>query len=65
MQAPNAHPPRLEPRLLLTPHGMPYLLVPFIPLAIVLDLINSSDGVIFVCSALGIIPTAALMGRAT
>jgi Ca2+:H+ antiporter len=65
MQAPEAHPPRLEPRFLLTPHGLPYLLVPFIPVAVVLDLVNASDGVIFVCSALGIIPTAALMGRAT
>jgi len=45
--------------------GWPYLLVPLIPLAIVLDLANASAGIVFATSALGIIPTAALMGRAT
>jgi Ca2+:H+ antiporter len=45
--------------------GWPYLLTPLIPVAIVLDLANASAGLIFVTSALGIIPTAALMGRAT
>jgi Ca2+:H+ antiporter len=43
----------------------PYLLVPFIPAAIVLDIANASAVVVFVSSALGIVPTAALMGRAT
>jgi Ca2+:H+ antiporter len=45
--------------------GWPYLLVPFIPLAIALDLINASPVIVFFSSALGVIPTAALMGRAT
>jgi Ca2+:H+ antiporter len=45
--------------------GWPYLLTPLIPVAIVLDLAGASAGLIFVTSALGIIPTAALMGRAT
>jgi Ca2+:H+ antiporter len=45
--------------------GWPYLLVPLIPVAIVLDLANASAGIVFATSALGIIPTAALMGRAT
>jgi Ca2+:H+ antiporter len=45
--------------------GWPYLLTPFIPIAIALDLANASATVVFVTSALGIIPTAALMGRAT
>ena len=45
--------------------GWPYLLVPFIPLAVALKLGGASDTVVFVASALGIIPTAALMGRAT
>src|SRR5919198_1110607 len=45
--------------------GWPYLLVPFIPAAIALDIANASDAVVFIVSALGIIPTAALMGRAT
>jgi Ca2+:H+ antiporter len=45
--------------------GWPYLLVPFIPLAIVLDVIGASPIAIFFISAGGVIPTAALMGRAT
>jgi Ca2+:H+ antiporter len=45
--------------------GWPYLLVPLIPLAIVLDIIGASPIAIFFISAGGVIPTAALMGRAT
>ena len=45
--------------------GWPYLLVPFIPIAIALELAHASATLIFVASALGVIPTAALMGRAT
>src|SRR2546422_137975 len=45
--------------------GWPYLLVPFIPLAIVLDVVDASPSAVFFVSALGVIPTAALMGRAT
>src|SRR3954453_3892624 len=45
--------------------GWPYLLVPFIPLAIVLDISGASPIAIFFVSAAGGIPTAALMGRAT
>src|SRR6266542_3776792 len=44
--------------------GWPYLLVPFIPIAIVLDVAGASDALVFGASALGIVPTAALMGRA-
>jgi Ca2+:H+ antiporter len=57
-----------EPRgmaFLLTAHGWPYLLVPFIPVAIVLDVAGAPAAVIFFTAALGIIPTAALMGIAT
>jgi Ca2+:H+ antiporter len=50
---------------LLTARGWPYLLVPFIPLAIVLELVHATAGVVFFTAALGIIPTAALMGIAT
>jgi Ca2+:H+ antiporter len=50
---------------LLGPEGWPYLLVPAIPAAIVLELIHASDVAIFATSALGVIPPAALMGRAT
>jgi Ca2+:H+ antiporter len=50
---------------LLTPQGWPYLLVPFIPLAVALELAHVSPSVIFFTAALGIIPTAALMGQAT
>jgi Ca2+:H+ antiporter len=52
-------------RFLLSGEGWPYLLVPFIPIAIVLDLAHAGAGAVFVCSALGVIPTAALMGQAT
>ena len=52
-------------RFLLSGEGWPYFLVPFIPVAIVLELVHASATVIFVTSALGVIPTAALMGRAT
>jgi Ca2+:H+ antiporter len=52
-------------RFLLSGAGWPYLLVPFIPIAIVLELTHASATIIFVASALGVIPTAALMGRAT
>jgi len=52
-------------RFLLSGAGWPYLLVPFIPIAIALELAHASASVIFIASALGVIPTAALMGRAT
>jgi Ca2+:H+ antiporter len=52
-------------RFLLSASGWPYLLTPFIALAVILELAHASATVIFVCSALGIIPTAALMGLAT
>src|SRR4051812_9781404 len=45
--------------------GWPYVLVPFIPIAVALDIGDASAAVIFFSSALGVIPTAALMGRAT
>jgi len=45
--------------------GWPYFLVPLIPLAIVLDIVGASPIAIFFISAGGVIPTAALMGRAT
>src|SRR5215212_11547517 len=59
---------RAEPRgirFLLTPQGWPYMLTPFIPVAVALDVVNASAGAIFFTAALGIIPTAALMGVAT
>jgi Ca2+:H+ antiporter len=43
----------------------PYWLTPFIPIAIVLRLVDADPTVVFFCSALGVVPTAALMGRAT
>src|ERR1700742_220768 len=52
-------------RFLLSGDGWPYLLVPFIPIAIVLDIAGAAPLVIFASSVLGVIPTAALMGRAT
>src|SRR6476660_793021 len=50
---------------LLTGEGWPYLLVPFIPVAIVLEWVQADAVAVFFASALGVIPTAALMGRAT
>ena len=41
------------------------MLVPFIPLAVVLELAHASATLIFTVAALGIVPTAALMGLAT
>src|SRR6266536_6717373 len=56
--------PRLDAGFFLG-RGWPYLLVPFIPVAIILDAAGASKTLIFGSAALGIIPTAALMGRAT
>jgi len=58
-------PPQKDRQSLLTVSSWPYLLVPFIPIAIVLDLVGASPVAVFVTSALGVIPTAALMGEAT
>ena len=50
---------------LTSAQGWPYLLVPFIPAAVALELAHASAALIFFVAALGIIPTAALMGLAT
>jgi Ca2+:H+ antiporter len=42
-----------------------YLLAIFIPLAVALDLAHASETVVFFTAAIGLIPAAALMGRAT
>ncbi|MGI8624057.1 MAG: calcium/proton exchanger [Solirubrobacteraceae bacterium] len=52
-------------RFLLSGDGWPYLLVPFIPLAVVLDIAGAEPLLIFATSVLGVIPTAAMMGKAT
>jgi Ca2+:H+ antiporter len=52
-------------RFLLSGQGWPYLLVPFIAIAIVLELLHAEATLVFFASALGVVPTAALMGRAT
>jgi Ca2+:H+ antiporter len=52
-------------RFLLSGSGWPYLLLPFIVIAVVLDLAHADPILIFFASALGVVPTAALMGRAT
>ena len=57
--------PRLNASFFLGADGWPYLLVPLIPVAVALELVHASASIVFVASALGIIPTAALMGRAT
>jgi Ca2+:H+ antiporter len=52
-------------RFLLSGSGWPYLLIPFLPIAIALEAVHAAAALIFFASALGVIPTAALMGRAT
>jgi Ca2+:H+ antiporter len=52
-------------RFLFSGQGWPYLLVPFIAVAVALDVAGASAPLVFFSSALGVIPTAALMGRAT
>jgi Ca2+:H+ antiporter len=51
--------------LLLSRDGWPYALLPLIPVAIVLEVVHAGPALIFAASALGVVPTAALMGRAT
>jgi Ca2+:H+ antiporter len=52
-------------RFLLSGEGWPYLLVPFIPIAVVFEFGGIGAVPTFFASTLGVIPTAALMGRAT
>jgi Ca2+:H+ antiporter len=52
-------------RFLRSGQGWPYTLVPFIPIAIALDSIEADPVLVFFASALGVVPTAALMGKAT
>jgi Ca2+:H+ antiporter len=52
-------------RFLFSGSGWPYLLVPFIPFAILLELSHAEAAIIFGAAAAGVVPTAALMGRAT
>jgi Ca2+:H+ antiporter len=64
VEAGDAHRPR-GLRFLTTAQGWPYLLTPFIPAAVALELAHAEAGLIFFVAALGIVPTAALMGLAT
>jgi Ca2+:H+ antiporter len=52
-------------RFLFSGEGWPYLLVPFIPIAAVFEFAHVGAVPTFFASTLGVIPTAALMGRAT
>jgi Ca2+:H+ antiporter len=52
-------------RLLFSSEGWPYLLVPFIPIAVIFEFGGIGAVPTFFASTLGVIPTAALMGRAT
>jgi Ca2+:H+ antiporter len=62
---PPARPGRSFSRFLFTGQGWPYLLLPFIPAAIVADVAAAAATAVFFFSAAGVIPTAAMMGRAT
>ena len=61
----SSNTPRLNAAFFRSAYGWPYLLAPLIPVAVALELIHAPATVVFAISALGIIPTAALMGRAT
>ncbi|MBI4896922.1 MAG: calcium/proton exchanger [Actinobacteria bacterium] len=50
---------------LFSADGWPYLLAVSIPLAIVLDVAHASSALIFATAVIGLIPAAAMMGRAT
>jgi Ca2+:H+ antiporter len=52
-------------RFLFSGEGWPYLLVPFIPIAVIFEFGHIGAVPTFFASTLGVIPTAALMGRAT
>jgi Ca2+:H+ antiporter len=52
-------------RFLFSSEGWPYLLVPFIPIAVIFEVAHVGAVPTFFASTLGVIPTAALMGRAT
>jgi Ca2+:H+ antiporter len=52
-------------RFLFSSEGWPYLLVPFIPIAAIFEFAHVGAVPTFFASTLGVIPTAALMGRAT
>jgi Ca2+:H+ antiporter len=56
---------RAARRFLFSGEGWPYWLLPFIPVAIYFDRTDAAAGLIFFAAAAGVIPTAALMGRAT
>jgi Ca2+:H+ antiporter len=57
--------PKFDLAFLRSVNGWPYVLVPFIPIAVLLELVGVSATVVFFVAAAAIIPTAALMGRAT
>jgi Ca2+:H+ antiporter len=50
---------------LFSSEGWPYILVPFIPIAVIFEFAHVGAVPTFFASTLGVIPTAALMGRAT
>jgi Ca2+:H+ antiporter len=52
-------------RFVFSGEGWPYVLTPLIPIAVVLELMHAGHVAVFITSALGVIPPAALMGRAT
>src|SRR5947207_282900 len=60
--APRRGGPRRFP---VSAEGWPYLLTPLIPVAVVLAIADAEPAAVFFTSAAGVIPTAALMGRAT
>src|SRR3979409_853837 len=52
-------------RFLRSGQGWPYLLTPFILIAVLLEAAGAQPALVFFASAAGVVPAAALMGRAT
>jgi Ca2+:H+ antiporter len=65
MTAPATSGDRHGLRWLVSTEGWPYLLAPFIPIAIGLELADASHTARFITAALAVVPPAALMGKAT
>jgi Ca2+:H+ antiporter len=63
----SSRPARRDPLAVMRPmrERWPFALAPFIGLAVLFDLLGAPAILTFVCSALGVIPLAALIGRAT
>ncbi|HEV7918215.1 MAG TPA: calcium/proton exchanger [Solirubrobacterales bacterium] len=66
MNSASGHKSHRGMRFFLSSEGWPYMLVPMIPLAVILDFGGGGTAtLIFITAAIGLVPAAAIMGRAT